>query len=125
MRFILKENKPLKVLARDTLVVYLSVILGNFVMSQVGGIDISKSVPRVFTNTQIFNCIIILNCNNIYNMEFTFMQTCKILYDKDYLDNMKKTDELKRHPIIKFDSLYDYFDKVNTFQLNIKQHIQS
>ena len=54
MRFILKENKPLKVLARDTLVVYLSVILGNFVMSQVGGIDISKSVPQVFTNTPDF-----------------------------------------------------------------------
>ena len=51
---ILKENKPLKVLARDTLVVYLSVILGNFVMSQVGGIDISKSVPQVFTNTPDF-----------------------------------------------------------------------
>ena len=42
MRFILKENKPLKILARDTLIVYLSVVLGNFVMSQVGGIDISK-----------------------------------------------------------------------------------
>ena len=54
MRFILKENNPLKGLARDTLVVYLSVILGNFVMSQVGGIDISKSVPQVFTNNPDF-----------------------------------------------------------------------
>uniref|UniRef100_A0A6C0JEW6 Uncharacterized protein n=1 Tax=viral metagenome TaxID=1070528 RepID=A0A6C0JEW6_9ZZZZ len=54
MRFILKENKPLKVLARDTLLVYLSVILGNFVMSQVGGLDISKSVPQVFTNNPEF-----------------------------------------------------------------------
>ena len=54
MRFILKENKPLEILARDTLVVYLSVIMGNFIMSQVGGIDISKSVPQVFTNTPDF-----------------------------------------------------------------------
>ena len=54
MRFILKENKPLKVLARDTLLVYLSVILGNFVMSQVGGLDISKSVPQVFANNPEF-----------------------------------------------------------------------
>ena len=35
MRFILKENKPLKILFRDTLTVYLSVVLGNFVMTQI------------------------------------------------------------------------------------------
>ena len=40
MRFILKENKPLKELARDTLIVYLSVLLGNFVMLQLGSIDL-------------------------------------------------------------------------------------
>ena len=37
MRLILKENKPLKLLVRDTLLVYLSVLLGNFVMEQLGG----------------------------------------------------------------------------------------
>ena len=59
-------------------------------------------------------------------MEFVLLsQTCKTLYDKDYLDNMKKADELKRHPIIKFDSLYDYFDKVTSFQLTIKEKIQN
>ena len=58
-------------------------------------------------------------------MEFVLLsQTCKILYDKDYLDNMKKVEDLKRHPIIKFDNLYHYFDKVSIFQINIKQHIQ-
>ncbi len=58
-------------------------------------------------------------------MEFVNLaKTCKILYDKDYLDNMHKLDILKRHPIIKFDSLYDYFNIVTRFQLNIKQHIQ-
>jgi len=54
MRFILKENKPLKVLARDTLVVYLSVVLGNFIMQQLGGMTITKSIPQVFTNDPDF-----------------------------------------------------------------------
>ena len=54
MRFILKENKPLKLLARDTLLVYLSVLLGNFIMVQIGGIDIVSKVPQVFTNTPEF-----------------------------------------------------------------------
>ena len=50
MRFILKENKPLKVLARDTLIVYLSVLLGNFVMQQLTTVKLSSKVTQVFTN---------------------------------------------------------------------------
>jgi hypothetical protein len=50
MRFVLKENKPLKVLVRDTVLVYLSVILGNFVISQVGESNITSKLPEVFTN---------------------------------------------------------------------------
>lgn len=53
MRFVLKENKPLKLLARDTLLVYLSVLLGNFIVSQMGGLDISRA-PEVFTNSPEF-----------------------------------------------------------------------
>lgn len=53
MRFVLKENKPLKLLARDTLLVYLSVLLGNFIIAQMGGLDISKA-PEVFTNSPEF-----------------------------------------------------------------------
>ena len=53
MRFVLKENKPLKLLARDTLLVYLSVLLGNFIIAQLGGLDISKA-PEVFTNSPEF-----------------------------------------------------------------------
>ena len=34
MRFILKENKPLKVLFRDTIIVYLSTVSGLFVLDQ-------------------------------------------------------------------------------------------
>ena len=54
MRFILKENKPLKLLARDTLLVYLSVLLGHFVMQQLNGASLNIKVPQVFTNSPDF-----------------------------------------------------------------------
>ena len=58
-------------------------------------------------------------------MEFVLLsQTCKTLYDKDYLDNMKNLEELKRHPMIKFQNLNEYFNKVTSFQLNIKNKVQ-
>jgi len=56
MRFIEKENKPIKLLVRDTLVVYFSVLIGNFVLEQLkpaiqaGG----ASAPAVFTDTPDF-----------------------------------------------------------------------
>ncbi len=34
MRFIEKENKPLKLLIRDSLVVYISVVIGYFILEQ-------------------------------------------------------------------------------------------
>ena len=34
MRFIEKENKPLKFLIRDSLLVYFSVIVANFILEQ-------------------------------------------------------------------------------------------
>jgi hypothetical protein len=57
MRFIEKESKPLKFLIRDTLLVYFSVIIGNFVIDQInpimsGGSKI-KSTP-VFTDNPGF-----------------------------------------------------------------------
>jgi hypothetical protein len=58
MRFIEKENKPLKVLIRDSLLVYFSVVFGYFIMSQLnpimkGGSNISPSTP-VFTDNPGF-----------------------------------------------------------------------
>ena len=35
MRFVDKENKPLKYLIRDSILVYFSVITANFVMEQI------------------------------------------------------------------------------------------
>tara|TARA_B100001123_G_C15287176_1_gene1016039 strand:- start:1512 stop:1745 length:234 start_codon:yes stop_codon:yes gene_type:complete len=54
MRFILKENKPLKVLTRDTLLVYLSVLLGNFVFHQIATTKNTNKITEVFTNEPAF-----------------------------------------------------------------------
>jgi hypothetical protein len=58
MRFLDKEPKPLKFIVRDTLVVYFSVIFGNFILEQVepmlnDGAEISKITP-VFTDNPGF-----------------------------------------------------------------------
>lgn len=58
MRFIEKDNKPLKLLIKDTLVVYLCVILGNFIIEQINpsllGEEATKKVTQVFTDTPGF-----------------------------------------------------------------------
>ena len=56
MRFIEKETKPLKHLIRDALVVYFSVVAGDFVMNQInpvfeGG---GKKLTPVFTDNPGF-----------------------------------------------------------------------
>lgn len=55
MRFILKENIPLKLLLRDTLLVYIAVICGTFIMEQFDSLtDVVKTSPNVFTNEPEF-----------------------------------------------------------------------
>jgi len=57
MRYIEKESKPLKLLIRDTLVVYFSVIISNFVMEQLNTVMESsggKKVTPVFTDNPSF-----------------------------------------------------------------------
>ena len=58
MRFVEKENKPIKLLFRDTLLVYISVILGFIIlnqikplMNQIGG---DETAPLVFTGNPEF-----------------------------------------------------------------------
>lgn len=58
MRFIEKENKPLKILFRDSLLVYFSVLIALFILEQLGpsiqnGGEISKVTP-VFTDNPGF-----------------------------------------------------------------------
>lgn len=56
MRFIEKENKPLKALIKDSLVVYFSVLLGTFVLDQIQPITASPEAlaPPVFTGNPEF-----------------------------------------------------------------------
>jgi hypothetical protein len=57
MRFIEKESKPLKLLIRDTLLVYFSVIVGNFLIDQlmpVININDIINAPVVFTDNPEF-----------------------------------------------------------------------
>ena len=58
MRLVEKESKPLKLLIRDTLVVYVSVVAGNFVYEQVtpavSEAISSTSQPIAFTDNPPF-----------------------------------------------------------------------
>jgi hypothetical protein len=47
MRYIDKEPKPLKLLVRDTLLVYVSVVFGTFVMNQLNQLVNETEVPNV------------------------------------------------------------------------------
>ncbi len=56
MRYIEGESKPLKTLIRDSLVVYVSVVIGSFILDQIKPImnqNIS-SVTQVFTDNPPF-----------------------------------------------------------------------
>jgi hypothetical protein len=57
MRFIEKESKPLKLLIKDALFVYFSVLLGSFVLDQIKPLQISGDEirsPQVFTGNPEF-----------------------------------------------------------------------
>ena len=56
MRYIEKESKPLKLLIRDTLLVYFSVIIANFIMDQINPIMKAggKTITPVFTDNPSF-----------------------------------------------------------------------
>jgi hypothetical protein len=63
MRFVAKEAVPLKLLIKDALFVYFSILLGYFVIEQVkpnvmsggfGAEEISHVAPQVFTDNPEF-----------------------------------------------------------------------
>lgn len=54
MRFVLRENKTLKTLLRETLIVYLSVLGGDFVLQQLQPLQNQLKVPTVFTSPPNF-----------------------------------------------------------------------
>jgi hypothetical protein len=54
-KFILKEAKPMKILFRDTIIVYLSVVSGIFVIEQFSGVSTTTvKAPEIFTNEPAF-----------------------------------------------------------------------
>jgi hypothetical protein len=55
MRFVLKENKPIKLLMRDTVIVYISSIIGLYIIEQflLQG-ETSKAVPQAFIDNPNF-----------------------------------------------------------------------
>ena len=55
MRFIEKENKPLKLLVRDTILVYICSIMGLFIIDQLNPvINVDNVAPAVFTDNPTF-----------------------------------------------------------------------
>jgi len=55
MRFVEKESKPLKLLIRDALLVYLSVVASHYLIKQVNPIMHSVGgAPQVFTDNPDF-----------------------------------------------------------------------
>jgi ABC-type phosphate transport system permease subunit len=57
MQYIEKESKPLKVLIRDALVVYVSVVFGSFILEQLNPVikETSTNVsPAAFTDNPPF-----------------------------------------------------------------------
>jgi len=56
MRFIEKENKPMKFLIRDSLIVYISSVLGYFILQQLNPILHSgnSEITQVFTDNPQF-----------------------------------------------------------------------
>jgi O-antigen/teichoic acid export membrane protein len=55
MRLVLKENKPIKLLLRDSIIVYISAFLGLYVIDQfmLQG-ETSKAIPKAFTDNPSF-----------------------------------------------------------------------
>ncbi len=54
MRFIDKENKPVKFLIRDALLVYVSVVSGHYIFEQFGPITEMNTEIKAFTDTPGF-----------------------------------------------------------------------
>jgi hypothetical protein len=55
MRFVEKESKPLKLLIRDALIVYFSVVSANFILEQLNPVlEGGKKLTPVFTDNPGF-----------------------------------------------------------------------
>ena len=50
MKFIVKEVKPIKVMIRDALLVFISVLLGNYLLTNLSPLKKLTENPKVFVN---------------------------------------------------------------------------
>ena len=55
MRLILKENKPIKLLMRDTIIVFLSALMGMYIIEEfLLQSKVIKSAPNAFIDNPTF-----------------------------------------------------------------------
>lgn len=54
MRYIVKKDIPLKLLFRDALLVYVSCVIGLFIVSQINDSGVSKKQTTAFTDNPDF-----------------------------------------------------------------------
>jgi hypothetical protein len=55
MRLILKENKPIKLLMRDTIIVFLSAVIGMYIIEEfLLQSKVIKSAPNAFIDNPTF-----------------------------------------------------------------------
>lgn len=54
MRFLTKEPKPIKEIFRDTIIVFISVVLGMFIFIQMGPLSNKKFETSAFTGKADF-----------------------------------------------------------------------
>jgi hypothetical protein len=54
MRYLLKKDIPLKLLLRDTLLVYISSVLGLFILEQINDTVVIKKTTSAFTDSPDF-----------------------------------------------------------------------
>ncbi len=54
MRFIVKENKPFKVIFRDSLFVYLSIVCGHYILEQLAPLAQITTSAKAFTDNPDF-----------------------------------------------------------------------
>jgi hypothetical protein len=56
MRIVIKETKPIKELVRDTIIVYLSSMVGLYIINEFmpSGDYVKKTITNVFTDTPGF-----------------------------------------------------------------------
>jgi hypothetical protein len=54
MRYIVKKDIPLKILFRDTLLVYVSCVIGLFIIAQINDTTVIKKQTTAFTDNPDF-----------------------------------------------------------------------